>query len=61
VEQVRPFELELYKYVDTANPGLLRTIMDKKILDDGLKAEMKKVLSEFKEQFVAAKKQAVSS
>jgi F-type H+-transporting ATPase subunit alpha len=56
VEQVRPFELELYKYVDTANPGLLRTIMDKKILDDGLKAEMKKVISEFKEQFVAARK-----
>jgi F-type H+-transporting ATPase subunit alpha len=56
VEQVRPFELELYKYVDTANPGLLRTIMDKKILDDGLKAEMKKLISEFKEQFVAARK-----
>jgi len=56
VEQVRGFELELYKYVDTANPGLLRTIMEKKILDDGLKAEMKKVISEFKEQFVATRK-----
>jgi F-type H+-transporting ATPase subunit alpha len=61
VEQVRPFELELYKYVDMANPGLLRTIMEKKILDDGLKAEMKKVISEFKEQFVAARKAAVSA
>ncbi|MGC2195418.1 MAG: F0F1 ATP synthase subunit alpha [Terriglobales bacterium] len=56
VEQVRPFELELHKYIDTANPGLLRTIMEKKILDDGLKAEMSKVLKEFKEQFVAARK-----
>ena len=27
VEQVRPFEAELYKYVDTANPKLLQTIM----------------------------------
>jgi len=56
VEQVRPFELELYKYVDTANPGLLRTIMEKKILDDGLKAEMAKMIKECKEQFVAARK-----
>jgi len=61
VEQVRPFELELYKYVDMVNPGLLRTIMEKKILDDGLKDEMKKVISEFKEQFVAARKQAASA
>jgi F-type H+-transporting ATPase subunit alpha len=57
VEQVRPFEMELYKYVDTTNPGLLRTIMEKKILDDGLKAEMAKVIKECKEQFVAARKQ----
>jgi F-type H+-transporting ATPase subunit alpha len=61
VEQVRLFELELYKYVDTANPGLLRTIMEKKILDDGLKAEMKKIISEFKEQFVAARKAVASA
>jgi F-type H+-transporting ATPase subunit alpha len=56
VEQVRPFELELYKYVDTANPALLRTIMEKKILDDGLKADMSKLINEFKEQFSAARK-----
>ncbi len=53
VEQVREFEAELYKFVDATNPGLLRTIMEKKILDDGLKAEMSKVIKEFKEQFVA--------
>jgi hypothetical protein len=34
--------------------------MEKKILDDGLKAEMKKVISEFKEQFVAARKAAAN-
>ena len=56
VEQVRPFESELYKYVDMTNPGLLRTIMEKKILDDTLKAEMAKVIKESKEQFVAARK-----
>src|SRR5436853_323543 len=32
VAQVREFEAELYKYVDATNPGLLRGIMEKKIL-----------------------------
>ncbi len=56
VEQVRPFEAELYKYVDTAYPGLLSAIMEKKILDDSLKAQMTKAIKECKEQFVAARK-----
>jgi F-type H+-transporting ATPase subunit alpha len=56
VELIRPFEMELYKYVDTANPGLLSTIMEKKILDDSLKGEMTKVIKECKEQFVATRK-----
>ncbi len=59
VEQVRDFEAELYKFVDAVNPGLLRTIMEKKVLDDGLKAEMTKVIKECKEQF-AAERQAVA-
>jgi len=53
VEQVRPFEAELYKFVDATNAGLLRTIMEKTILDDNLKAEMSKVIKEAKETFVA--------
>src|SRR5689334_14371793 len=56
VEKIREFEAELYKYVDTANPGLLSTIMEKKILDDSLKGEMTKVIKECKEQFVATRK-----
>jgi F-type H+-transporting ATPase subunit alpha len=56
VDQVRPFEKELYKYVDTTNSGLLQKIMEKKILDDGMKAEMAKVIKECKEQFLATKK-----
>jgi len=53
VEQVLDFEKELYKYVDSTNPGLLRTIMEKKILDDTLKAQMQSVIQEAKQQFVA--------
>ena len=60
VEQIRDFESELYKYVDTSNPGLLRSIMEKKVLDDSLKAEMTKVIKECKETFVADR-QAVAA
>jgi F-type H+-transporting ATPase subunit alpha len=56
VEQVRPFESELYKYVEMSSPGLLRMIMEKKILDDNLKADMTRVIKECKEQFVASRK-----
>jgi F-type H+-transporting ATPase subunit alpha len=55
-EQVGGFEGALYKFVDTANPALLRTIMEKKVLDDHLKAEMTRVIKECKEQFLEARK-----
>jgi len=53
VAQVREFEVELYKYVESANPGLLRAVMEKKILDDTLKAQLQNVIKEAKQQFVA--------
>src|ERR1700690_1239911 len=59
VDQVRDFEKALYQYVDTTAPGLLNTIMEKKILDDNLKAEMSRVIKEAKQQFVDSK-QAVA-
>jgi F-type H+-transporting ATPase subunit alpha len=52
VAQVREFEAELIKYVESTNPGLLRTIMEKKILDDALKAQMQDVIKQAKQQFV---------
>jgi F-type H+-transporting ATPase subunit alpha len=60
VDQVLEFETELYKFVDTTNAGLLRTIMEKKILDDNLKSEMTKVIKQCKEAFVA-ERQAVAA
>ncbi len=60
VEQVREFEAELYKFVDATNPGLMRQIMDKKILDDAMKNEMANVIKECKQRFVADK-QAVGA
>ena len=57
-DQVRDFEANLYEYVDTTNPGILSAIMEKKVLDDNLKAEMSKIIKEFKETFVAERQAA---
>jgi F-type H+/Na+-transporting ATPase subunit alpha len=55
VDQLRAFEAELFKFVDATNPGLLRQIMDKKILDDAMKNEMANVIKECKQRFAAEK------
>jgi F-type H+/Na+-transporting ATPase subunit alpha len=61
VDQIRDFEMELYRYVDTTNAGLLRSIMEKKILDDGLKQQMTSLLKEFKQQFVTSRQEALAA
>jgi F-type H+-transporting ATPase subunit alpha len=58
VDQVRNFESELYKYVDTTNPGLLRAIMEKKVLDDDLKKQLTAAIKECKQQFVESRQEA---
>ena len=58
VSQVGQFEGALYKYVDTANPGLLNEIMQKKTLDDKMKAEMDRLIKEAKQQFVSSRQMA---
>jgi len=53
VEQVRKFEAELYRFVDNAHRPLLAKIVEKKTLDDALRAEISAVIKEFKERFVS--------
>jgi F-type H+-transporting ATPase subunit alpha len=57
VEEIRSFEKGLYEYADTMGPALLDEVMKKKVLDDQLKAGMKKLIAEFKERFAAEKQQ----
>jgi F-type H+-transporting ATPase subunit alpha len=52
LEQCRPFEAELYRFVENAHPGVLAAIREKKNLDDALKAQLNSVLNEFKARFV---------
>jgi len=52
VDQCRPFENELYRFVENAHPGLLASIREKKTLDDALKAQMNGAIEEFKARFL---------
>jgi len=54
VPEVSRFEKEFLRYVETTNPAILKTIADKKALDDGIRAEIKKAVDTFKEGFTAA-------
>jgi len=58
VEQIRAFETEMQKYVESMNPKLLDAIMQKKTIDDALKAEIEKILKEFKQRFVSERQTA---
>jgi len=60
VEDCRAFELELYKYVDTMNPGLLKAIAEKKALDDNLKSEISRLIGEFKQRFAGERQLAAA-
>jgi F-type H+-transporting ATPase subunit alpha len=60
VEQCRPFEKSLYTYVETMNPGLLKTMEEKKALDDAIKADMNKTIGAAKERFLAEAKTAAA-
>ncbi|MBZ5505411.1 MAG: F0F1 ATP synthase subunit alpha [Acidobacteriia bacterium] len=60
VEDVRAFSEELNKYVESMNPKLLDSIMQKKTIDDAMKAEIEKTLKEFKQRFVSERQAAVA-
>ena len=52
VDQCRAFEDGLLKFVESAHPGMLSTIREKKTLDDALKGQMKTAIGEFKTRFI---------
>ncbi len=60
VEQCREFEKGLYTYVETMNPGLLKAIDEKKVLDDQLKTDLSRIIGEFKERFLSERQMAAA-
>jgi F-type H+-transporting ATPase subunit alpha len=53
VERLRAYEEGLYRFLEAQHPGVLSTISEKKILDDGLKAQLNQALQEFGKDFTA--------
>ena len=53
VEQVRRFEEELYRFMENAYAPTMAAIREKKVLDDAIKADLKKALTEVKDRFTA--------
>jgi F-type H+/Na+-transporting ATPase subunit alpha len=51
--ECRRFELELYPFMETNYSGILKTLREKKAIDDSLRAELTKALDDFKERFKA--------
>jgi F-type H+-transporting ATPase subunit alpha len=51
VDDVRRFETSLLKFVESSDPGLLAAIADQKTLTDEIKANLKQVLEDFKDEW----------
>ncbi|HEY6129210.1 MAG TPA: F0F1 ATP synthase subunit alpha [Candidatus Acidoferrum sp.] len=59
VPDVRRFEKEFLQFVETSQPGILKSIAEKKALDDSIKGEIKKATEAFKERFAPAEQKPV--
>jgi len=55
---LRDFEVELYKHLETRYPQILKTIAEKKVFDDELKASLNGAVKEFATDFAARKSAA---
>jgi len=53
VDQIRPFEEALYKHLDGPGRPVARKLLEKKAIDDEIKADLKKLLDTFKTDFLA--------
>ncbi len=53
ISECLTFEGEFYRFVDNNCPGVAKKLAEKKQFDDDLRKELRKVLDEFKEKFIA--------
>jgi F-type H+/Na+-transporting ATPase subunit alpha len=58
VSAVGRLEQELYRFVEARHPGVLPEIVEKKVLDDGMKERLHELLKEFVKEVLDAKKAA---
>jgi F-type H+-transporting ATPase subunit alpha len=51
VPEVRRYERELFAFIETNHPAVLKNMADKKKIDDELRAQMTEALDSFAERF----------
>ena len=51
IAQLQRLEKEFHQYMDSSQPGLLKEIADKKVLDDDITAKLKNACTEFIKMF----------
>src|SRR6202034_1905865 len=61
VSDCRRFEQELYPFVEANYPNVLKTIREKKALDDAVRADIKTALDAFRERFVSSASSAAAA
>jgi F-type H+/Na+-transporting ATPase subunit alpha len=61
VEEVRNFESSMLAFFANAHPDILKTIAEKKVIDDDTKAKLQAAVGEFKKRFLAGESGASSS
>ena len=60
VEDCRPFEAELYRFLDNQKPQILSAIREKKALDDPLQKDLAGAITELKGRFLKERKAAAA-
>jgi F-type H+/Na+-transporting ATPase subunit alpha len=61
IDQVRPFEQEMYRFVENGHPEILNELREKKAIDDKLREKIQAMLKEFKERFVAERESVAAA
>jgi F-type H+/Na+-transporting ATPase subunit alpha len=56
VAELRGLETVLYQFADNRHPSLLREVVEKKQIDDNLKARLHDLMKEFSKDVIEAKK-----
>ena len=56
IEDIGRFESELYRFVDNHQPSLWQAVMEKKQIDETIKHDFVKAITEFKQRFAAESK-----
>src|SRR6186713_2985099 len=60
ISDVRAFEEDLYRFIETRYPQVFTGIAEKKILDDDIKPALESALGEFNKQFLAGREAAAA-